>query len=461
MKKFALAAVTAAVTAGWTGMAMAVVDLDLDTGSVPYANELVVNNTTPLAGVVTTNKLGFGVSGSQTRYVRYDMTNAKFAAVVAPTALLLAPAATNTIVSQGGAVGGQFVVFQITSDPAGNDQASAVQFTPGNLVVTDKSGSASVKYSLYETAEGAQLGGTLGLLATATGPVATFPSGLTFAAVTNSSQAEVSTLYTQFNNGVTSTIAKIGTVTYAPNEAVFNPATGVALTAADMALFTAAGTKLVLTGSDLTAATTTNGVYLAEAGSTCSPFGGIAGTNVTATTADFVTGALAVGTSPAIPPNTGRDICFAATGTKPIAAQGFTVATTVVPVAGTTTTNKAAIPAGAFTRNGTVLKAAFADTTSASGVTMAVHMTNTGGIPAPYTVRCLLPSSSVAGTPGVVPANTARRESVTGGMGCPADGTMRGIELTFAVPEGSVIGSMVRQNVSTGAASFDSMVGSK
>jgi hypothetical protein len=258
---------------------------------------------------------------------------------------------------------------------------------------------------------------------------------------------------------VTTTLAKIGTVTYAPNETVSNPATGLALTPANMALFTAAGTKLVLTGADLTAA---SGLFLAGTGGTCAaPGASTAGSGLTATAVDFVIDASAVGTDPAVGANTGREICFQATGTTPIAAQDFTVAAAVVPVVGTSTANQAAIAAGNFKRNGTILKAAFADTTKASGVSMAVHIVNNAGIPAPYTVRCLLPASSVAGTPGTIPANTARREGITAGMGCPADGTMRGIELTFAVPEGNVIGSIVRQNVSTGAASFDSMVGSK
>lgn len=462
MKKFTLAAITAAVAMGWTGTALAVVDLTNGTGSVPYAVELVTNNVTTLSGVTTTNKLGFGVSAGQTRFVRYDLTNSTFAAAVAAGALVLTPtAASNTVVSQGGGIGGNFVIFQITADLAlGADQADNVGFDPGILKVTDKSGSATFKYSLYESAAAAQAGGAAGLLSTAMAAVATFPSGLTYATVTNSTQAEVTTLYTQFNNGVTTTLAKIGSVTYAPNTSVYDPATGLPQVPGNMVKYTAAGTKLVLTGADLTAAAA-NGLYLAAVGNTCNPASGIVGTNRTSTTVDFVIDANNVGSSTGTPPNIGQDICFQATGANAIAAQDFTVAATVVPAAGTSTTSQAAVAAGTFTRNGTILKAAFADTTTASGVGMAVHLVNTSSIPAPYTVRCLLPTTSVAGTPGTVPGNTARRQSIAGGMGCPADGSMRGIELTLSVPEGTVIGSIVRQNVSTGAASFDSMVGSK
>lgn len=462
MKKFLLSAMTAAALAALSTSASAVVDLNAGTGSVPYANELVVPNTTQVTGVTITSKLGFGVSNGQTRFVRYDFTNAKFVAALAPTALALTPAALNTVISQGGGAGGTYVIFQITADAAGNAQSDVVDFDPGQLTITDKSGSATVKYALYESAAAAADGGVAGRLATASGAIATFPSGLTFAAVTNSTTAEVSTLYKQFNNGVTATIAKIGSVTYAPNQAVYDPATGAPLLATDMGLFTAAGTKLVLKGADLSAAKPApDGLYLAAVGNSCSPASGIPGTGVTATSADFVIDANPVGTSPNPPPNSTQDVCFAATGSTAIAAQDFTIAASVVAKAGTTTTNQAAIPLGNFKRNGTILKAAFADTTSASGVTMAVHMTNTSGNDANYTVRCLLPASSVAGKSGTVPANSARRESMGNGLGCPADGTLRGIELTFAVPEGAIIGAVVRQNVTTGAASFDSMVGSK
>lgn len=458
MKKFMLAAITAAVATGWVGTALAV-DLNTGAGALAYANELVVNNTTLLNGITATNKLGFGVSGGQTRYVRYDLTNATLVNVAAPANLTLNPAAANTVVSQGGAAGGNFVIFQITADPAGNGENSPVGYVPGALKVTDKAGSPVIKYSLYETAADANAGGAAGLLATASAAVATFPSGLTFSAVTNSTTAEVSKLYNEFNNGVTATLAKIGTLTYAPNQTVRRPDNGNLLVPPDINLFTAAGTKLVLTGTDLSAAKPLPAGLFIAAAANCGGGVAYAGSGLTPTTVDFVINVNAIGTSNP-PAATGLDICFDATGTTPIAAQSFTVSSVVVPNPASTTANAGPIAAGEFKRNGTVLKHAFADTTSASGVTMAVHMTNTGGIPAPYTVRCLLNNGSAAGTPGTVPANTAVRQSVVNGLGCTGNGTLRGIELTFAVPEGNVIGAVVRQNVSTGAASFDTMIGS-
>ena len=67
----------------------------------------------------------------------------------------------------------------------------------------------------------------------------------------------------------------------------------------------------------------------------------------------------------------------------------------------------------------------------------------------------------MAGLAGSVPANSGVRRGVNSvsGLGCPA-GT-RGVELTMAVPTGTVIGSVVRQNVTTGQAGFDGMVGNQ
>jgi hypothetical protein len=72
----------------------------------------------------------------------------------------------------------------------------------------------------------------------------------------------------------------------------------------------------------------------------------------------------------------------------------------------------------------------------------------------------LLNNGAAAGTPGSVPANTAVRLGLAGSIGC-TQSNLRAIELTFAVPEGRVIGAVVRQNTSTGTASFDTMIGSK
>jgi hypothetical protein len=65
------------------------------------------------------------------------------------------------------------------------------------------------------------------------------------------------------------------------------------------------------------------------------------------------------------------------------------------------------------------------------------------------------------GKPGSVPAQAAQRFSLSNGLGCPSNGTLRGVEIIFGTTPGSVIGSVVRQNLTTGQASFDSMTGNQ
>lgn len=449
MKKFLLSATAAAVMTGWTGMAAAVVNLDTGVGLQTYASELITNNTTSLNGTALdiTNTLGFGVSDTQTRYVRYTLTNGVFATPVIPADLGVPGAVT---VAQGGGVGQNSVIFQFTA--AGNLlETQTVNFALGSgvgVVVTNKSSGINLLYQLYETAADAAAGGAAGLLATRSGAAAGIASGLTFTTAPNLTTAEVAQEYKQFNNGVSPTLAKIGNLTQMPTAGVLRPADGMQVLMPDLV---AAGTKVVVTTtSDWSPVTAVGGVYLAS-DANCGGVA-IAATSRTANTTDIILNATT---------SNGLAICYTANGTTPIEAQSFTIFGDMVPAPNTDTSDRGPIALGDFNRNGTILKAAFAETTSASGVSTAVSLTNLSSTPAPYTVRCVLNSGSAAGTPGVVPANTAVRLGLANSLGCTSNGTLRGLEITFAVPEGRVIGSIVRQNTSTGQASFDSMTGNK
>jgi opacity protein-like surface antigen len=111
MKKFLLAATTVAALSAMSTSALAVVNLDTGVGLTTYASELITNGTTSLNGAVldVTHVLGFGVSDTQTRYVRYDLTNGVFASSVVPADLGIPGAVT---VAQGGGAGQNFVIFQ-------------------------------------------------------------------------------------------------------------------------------------------------------------------------------------------------------------------------------------------------------------------------------------------------------------------------------------------------------------
>jgi hypothetical protein len=461
MKKFVLAAMAAAAAASFSGSALAgLVDLS-GVAPVPdtYASELVTAGTTVVSGTQVETDLGFGVSPTQTRFIRYDLTNATFAAGLTAANLTVAGVvAADIVLSSGGTAGSSTVIFQITAGAAGSPVDGAVRLALGAApvgVVPTALAPIDVTYRLYETAAAAVAGG--GHLAQDSGTIIRFATavGLTATPNTNTANVEASPSYAKFLPAVppgipTTTLAEIGKVSLGTNGALKPDGFPVALTD-----ILAAGTALTLTGTDLTAATAATGLSLIPVGGCVAGGGGIPVTSRTATTVSFGL--------PAPFALTDASLCFEvpAANTTPIAAQSFSADVAPVPAAGVPMPDVPAVTAGTFVRNGTILKAAFADTTNAAGVSMAAHMTNLGNVPAPYTVRCLLTTNSVAGTPGTIPASTARREGLTTGLGCPSNGTLRGLELTFAVPEGSVIGSIVRQNTSTGAASFDTMIGSK
>ena len=459
MKRFLVSAMSSAVLAAMAPAAFAAVNLDDGTGSVNYAKELVTPAVTALAGGVVdvTSTLGFGVSNNQTRYIRYDLTNAKFGAAVAVANLGMAN--TTATISQGGSAGSTFVIFQITAttDILQNVTVSFASGTPG-LVIQSAGSSVQMAYSLYEDAPSAAAGGAAGRLNNnfAARTVAGLVTGLAFSTTTNTTTVDVQQLpsYTQFLGG---SVATIGTVSLDAAANVFIP-NGAAVTYTDLV---AAGTSLVLRGdfgAAVTPSTATTGVFLGPDNGVC-PAAGTAPTPTTPVggAAIFVTNAA---------PIVNRPLCFTvkADNAIPIPAQTFTVEGDITAAAGSTTADIAAINAGTFIRNGLVLKAAFAETTSASGVSSSVTLNNTSALPAPYTVSCLVNSAGAkVGKPGTVPAHSSSRLSVSGsnGLGCPSDGTLRGLEITFAVTPGSVVGSVTRQNTSTGQASFDSMTGNQ
>lgn len=473
MKRFLVSATAAAVLSALSSGAFAVVNLD--DGKTPnnYAKELVVAGTTPLAGaaVDVTSTLGFGVSGSQTRFVRYDLTNAKFKAAVDPTDLSISGAAfANVVISQGGAAGDTYVIFQVTAAAAGNAQTETLSFASGSgastgLVIQSAAASVQMAYSLYETGSAAAAGGAAGRLNSnfAAQTVAGLVSGLSFSAITNKTTVDVAATpaYTKFVQGVTGTstqIAQIGTVSIGAATGVLTPA-GAAVVYSD--LVAATGTKLVLKGDfsgAVSPATANTGLFLGTDNGDC-------GTGNIKPTPDVVVGGAANFVTD-VTPAVKKPLCFtvAAANATAVSAQTFTIEADVAPKANTTTADQPPIDAGTFVRNGTVLKAAFAETTGASGVSRAVSLSNTSNLDAPYTVRCLVNSSTtVAGNPGTLAKNSSSRLSLTGasGLGCPSNGTLRGVVLTFQSVQGNVVGSLISQNTATGQASYDGMTGNQ
>lgn len=467
MKKFKLVACAAAVAALASLSAQAAVNLDDGSGTVStYASELVVAGTTALTGntIDVTATVGFGVVINQTRFVRMTLTNGKFATAVANGDLTFGGVAAGNIqVVQGGAIGDSFVIYQIDADVA-VAQTATVAFALGSgvgVTMTSATSPVQVAYALYEDAPSAAAGtasGRLNISNTAAQTVANVGTGLEFSTVQTTTTVDVSaangayTLFLAGGAGTSTTVAQIGTVTLGAKAGVLDPGTGVDV------LYTAlvaAGTKLVVAADDLAAAvdpaTVSTGLFL-SAGANCG-IAGTAGTARTATTVEFVTNTTALA---------GNALCFTVPGgnTTAIPTQSFTAAADLTAAAGSTAADFGATAAGQFERNGTVLKAAFAETPNGS-YSGTVNLANTSSSAAAFTTSCLTTTGRVAGNAGSVAANSASRFGIgsAAGLGCPSN--TRGVELTFAVPTGNVIGSVVRQDASTGQAAFDGMVGNQ
>lgn len=447
MKKFVLAAIAAACT----GAAFADADFTVTPKTADtYASERIVAGATLDAGTLS-HVIGFGVSTGQDRYLRYELSNGTFDVAVVAGDLVIGGAGADVAVVSGGNVGQSFVIFQITA--LGDlGQATPVGFDATGVEVVSKATNVGVTVSLYDFPANAQAGGATGRLYTDSGTLIGIASGLDFSTTPFTTTASVATEYKEFK----------ATASLAPVDGFFDVATakigeldhqvvagtldenGAALT---MNQLTALGTSVTVTG-DLSFAT---GVYASA--DDCATSAAAFTINVAKTAATLVVDTNSY---------TDLSICMNVNGTAAIPVTSYEIAADIVAAVGADTADQGPKVLGDFVRDGTILKHAFAEGAMAgTGFSAAAHLTNLSSGPAPYTVRCLLNSGSVAGTPGTVPANTAVRAGLTSGMGCPANGTLRGLEITLAVPEGRVIGAIVRQNVSTGTASFDTMIGSK
>jgi hypothetical protein len=450
MKKFALAATAAAIASAFGGAAFAA-DVSVNPPTFDtYASERLSAGL-QLTGEEFRHKLGFGVSTGQSRYVRYDLTNATFGTdAVDNDDLQVAAGGTGTsAVSQGGANGQSFVVMQLTAN-SDLSQDQVVFLNIDSLKITNTSSNVTMRVRLYSGPAEAQAGGTAGLLYEVSGTQVGIASGLTVTTTPFKTTASVATEYKDFkataafaptDGFVTTTKAKLGALTHKVTPLILDE-NGNLLTMNQ--IITGA---IVTVAGDLSKAASVNASV-----DNCATLGAAFTINAGKTAAT-----LDVGTNEFDPVS----VCFTSVGGQPIPAANYDVSVDVTPAANTNTTDRGPLMLGSIVHDGTVLKHAFAEgAASGTGFSTAVNLTNLSGAAAPYTVRCLLNNGSAAGTPGTVPANTAVRLGLANSIGC-TQSNLRAIELTFAVPEGNVIGAVVRQNTSTGTASFDTMIGSK
>lgn len=458
LKKVALAAAVACVAAG---NAFAVVDLNAGTGAVTYAKELTVAGTVFAGALNTTVALGFGVSNGQTRYIRYDLGNATWGTAV--TAVDVTTATSSDVLSAGGGAAQSYVIYQITATADIPSTQAVTLVNATGVKVTSPAANVTLTYSLYENAADAVNGTGTGRLSYASAVLAGVAKSTSVVLTPASATASVNEAYKKFTSAtsvagsgqLTAIVGQVS-VTFADQDGTTvgvqkskDPATGADVT---LAQITGAASKVVVS-TDKTWGSVSD-INLATAAD-CTT-GAISDTNAsrTATTTDITIG------------NAGFTgyLCYVANGTTAIETQNFKLAvdfTAGTGLAGAAVADdESAAAVGSFDRDGTILKAAFADA-GISGFGNSVHLTNTSSTAAAYTTSCLTEAGRVAGLAGSVPANSGLRRGVNSasGLGCPAN--TRGVELTMAVPTGTVIGSIVRQNTTTGQAGFDGMVGNQ
>ena len=181
-----------AVAAGLASSSAVAVDLDAGTGSNVYATELTIGAapgtalTEQALNDVTVNA-GFAISASTERYMRFDITGATIGAAGAALAvaetILGAGAGAGAVdsVSAGGAVGDNYVIFEVKAN-AGNSVLAtndAVFNTPELDVLVI--GPIGVTYSLYGTALEAVNNVSTTALATKTGTIASAAAATTTA----------------------------------------------------------------------------------------------------------------------------------------------------------------------------------------------------------------------------------------------------------------------------------------
>lgn len=461
MKKFVKTASAMAVVSLFASSAFAVVDMDADSGKKMFATELIgagtqfANTNAAVAGSALAGdldvkvKLGFGVSNLQTRYIRLDLAGATFDAApdlwVDRAGTIAGPKGSNVAIVSSSA---NKYIFQVSAQ-ADYDQNALVEILMPSITAT---GSAApvLSYKLFEDAPSAANDLASGRLASESTEVYGSSPALVWTLAPGSATASVADLYKKFivSGDTTQTVAELGAITYGVNGTSLHPATGVAAALGDLVTV---ATNVLVTG-DFSAAGA-NDIFLDTATNDCSTV------SVGATVAGGVA-TLNVGTTGFV----GGSLCYNVTGVSPIAKQSvgngnpLKAALDLTAAAGSTASDVAAATAGEILHDGTTLKASFLN--AKSGQKSYVQLVNNGNVVAPFSAQCVTYSGTSASSNNAlsVPAGSSRLFTAAT-LGCPSNTT--GVVLTVAVPQGNVIGSVVRENATTGDAATDSLVGNQ
>lgn len=382
-KKILGAAIAAALVSQG---ASAAINLTANTGAVKFAKENVLtanvsSGYTTLTGaanifdVVTAS--GSGVSTGNQIFVRFDLTNAKFAtAVVAGDLASSAATAPNISVQSGGAAGQTYVIFQVTANgAAGIAQSDTFTLTVGSLSV-NVAANATVAYAAYDTASGAVNQTAGNRLATNTydpssGQADAIAWGNAFSATYTSANA-VADVANSFTTYVTTnTYGKLGTIKFNYDNS-FLRTTGVAVSALNQLVDTTAKVKLVGDISFGTWGVTTSATCAAP--TSFADDAAITGTALdTLTIGDFTAGSV-------------YNVCNDNTAAATINDNAYTVSVAAATLSGgytaTAATSNNAV--GSITKNGTSVQVPYL--TTYADYNQRLVLVNRGSLAAPYTV---------------------------------------------------------------------------
>jgi hypothetical protein len=357
------------------GTASAAVNLATGATATIWASEIIATPTAPLViatgtNTTVTSTLGFGLSANQTTWIRYDLTNAKFAVATAVANLTDATTAgnipgANIIIAQGGAVGDSFVVFQVTATAAGVPFTDVIQFAAPNLNLQGTAAPVTVKYTLHGTAAsaGTATSAPNSAVLSTVGPA----NLMTFSTANNFSfsaaQTETIAAATQFLKFCTGAAGAPGTTGCIPTATDTDALVGTLKTYTFNGVLDATGTAIaaLTTVNGATSKMTINGDFSAVASAYVDNTAGCVGTVkqisgaaavVTATSATFTTGNTAW-TVPAA-------ICATVNGTSTIAnVNAFTGTFNPVSAAAAVyaPAASAAVTTGTWARDGVELQA--------------------------------------------------------------------------------------------------------
>jgi hypothetical protein len=437
--------------------ALALIDLDAKTGARTYAAELVSNGTKiPDDNLDVQHKLGFGIVANRAEYFRYDLINATFNASVGSLPLVFNQAGGTSspieVVVSGGGAGSNSVVIQVVSNSA-YDANSLVHFNLGSgnangIGVVDHTQPASLRYRRYSSTTAANSGGTNSLYDVQGVLANTAPALLFTDTAYGHNTPTIAQDYKDFDvlESVGATLAEVGRISVGVTPGTYTTV-GNPVALSDLI---ATGTKVVVGGLDFSPLTTGSGalgLYMPKAAA-CSGGAAFTSSSVDATHRQLVIDPTK--------PFTDTGICYQVNGTTAIKEQPFSVSLVVTPAAGAATQSVNGLGLGLFERDGVVLK--FPYIATQSGSTTLIQLVNRGTRSPPITILCYSDTAAVSNgaTTFTLPAGTTLGIGFAK-LGCPA--TTTSVQMQMDAVRGSVVGTMVRVNNTTGEIGIDAAVG--